>query len=320
LIPLNQRDGVRQSSALTHLAAARDRPNLDIRCGVTIDRLEIVGGSPRAVILADGGRVEADLVIVAAGVYGSPAILMRSGLGPADELRALGIEPVADLPAVGENLRDHPLAMLPFQGDLTAIGELEPPMQSLLTFASDGSGDPDHTDIDILVSTIGAAVDSFGVPRGTVLGLVGLMKPRSVGRVRLSSADPNAAPRIWLNYFDDPSDLERMIIGVEAMRDVFSAPALQRFIGTELAPGPDVHGAELGTFLRATTPSYAHGAGTCQMGTDPGTSVVDQAGRVHGVENLWVIDASIMPAIPSVPTNFATMMLAERCVDWLREA
>ena len=320
-LPLNQVGSVRQSAAVTHLAAARGRPNLTVRSGVNVDRIELVDGAPRAVVLDDGERIEADRVVLAAGAYGSPAILLRSGVGPADELRNLGIEPAADLPAVGQNLRDHPMFVVSAEGHTEALGALIPPVQSILTLTSDGSDDQAHLDLQVaLMVTTEHTSEWFTAPPGTLLFGIGLVKPVSAGHIELASADPQAAPRIWLNFYDDPSDLARMVQGVGVVRDLLATAALKEFAGDEQFPGPSTVGAALEELVRTSTPAYAHATGTCRMGPSPQTSVVDETGRVHGFDRLWVIDASIMPHLPSVPTNATTMMLAERCAAWMREA
>jgi choline dehydrogenase len=319
-LPLNQVDSIRQSAAVTHLSRARSRPNLVLRSGVTVDRIEIVDGSPRAVLLAGGERIQADRVVLAAGAYGSPAILMRSGVGPADEIRDLGIEPVADLPAVGQNLRDHPMFVVSAEGNTEAMGALIPPVQSILTLASDGSDDQANLDLEVaMMVTTEHTSEWFTAPPGTLLFGIGLVKPRSAGRMALRSADPLEAPRIWLNFYDDPSDLARVVQGVGIVRDLLATAALKAFVGEEQFPGPAVVDAALAELVRTSTPAYAHATGTCRMGASAATSVVDEAGRVHGLDGMWVIDASIMPHLPSVPTNATTMMLAERCVAWMRD-
>jgi choline dehydrogenase len=318
-IPLNQVDGIRQSSAVTHLAHTRHRPNLTIRSSVMVDRLDIVDRSARSVRLSTGECLDADLVVLCAGTYGSPAILMRSGIGPSHALRAVGVEALVDLPAVGENLRDHPMFVLSFAGNRAALGELAPPVQTLLTFTSDGSGLPAHIDLEVAAMTPCAPSDWFTAPIGTVVVGIGLVKPRSTGRMLLASAAADDPPRIWLNFFDDPTDTERMVHGVDLVRTLFARPSLKAYVHEEQFPGTDVHHDALHSMIRTSTPSYAHATGTCQMGGNRETSVVDQTGRVHGVDRLWIIDASIMPALPSVPTNLTTMMLAERCAAWLRE-
>ena len=309
-IPLNQVDGVRQSAAVTYLAAARHRENFTLRSDVLIDRLEIVDGRVRGVVLADGERIAADDVVLAAGAYGSPAILLRSGIGAADDVAALGIEPVADLPAVGKNLRDHPMMVVAVEGRADAIGELNPPVQTMLTIASHGSSTQEHIDIEIAMFTVVGDQIFFGI---------GMVRPKSVGEMRLASADPSAPPRIRLNFYDDPSDVESMVRAVRVVRELIATPALAPFVGAELFPGPAMQDDDaLASAIRSTPTSYAHATGTCRMGAGAEMSVVDQTGRVHGFGNLWVIDASIMPVLPSVPTNTTTMMLAERCVAWMR--
>jgi choline dehydrogenase len=318
-IPLNQRDGVRMSAAVTHLLAARDRPNLQLRAGVEVDRLELEDGRPRAVVLTGGERVECDRVVLAAGVYGSPAVLLRSGVGPADELRALGIEPVLDQPHVGRHLRDHPMFVVAAEGDLGALGELVPPVQTMLTMTSDGSGDPTRLDLEVaLMVTTEHTSEWFTAPPGTLLLGVALVRPGQEGWMQLRSADPADPPRIRLEFFTDPGDLDRILVGVQAARDIFAAPAMKPFVVAETFPGPAVDGAALRALVQTATPSYAHGVGTCRMGPRAETAVVDQTGRVHGLTDVWVIDASIFPALPSVPTNSTTMVLAERCAAWLR--
>jgi choline dehydrogenase len=318
-LPVNQVESVRQSAALTHLSRARDRPNLTVRSGATVDRLEIVDRAPRTVVLATGERLQASRVVLAAGAYGSPAILMRSGVGLADELQALAIEPAAEMPAVGRHLTDHPVFVVSAPGDLEQMGDLVPPIQSILSFTSDGSTDQSHVDLQIVpMVTTEHTSEWFDAPPGTLLFGIALGKPRSKGHMRIVSADPTAAPEIWLNFFEDRIDVDRIVHGVDVVRSLLATPELEQFVGPEQFPGPDATGARLERVIRTTAVSGAHASGTCRMGPDPATSVVDQTGRVHGLDDLWVIDASIIPSLPTVPTNATTMMLAERCVAWMR--
>jgi choline dehydrogenase len=266
----------------------------------------------RSVVLADGERIVADEFVLSSGAYGSPAILLRSGIGAVADLVALGIAPVAELPAVGKNLRDHPMFAVAVAARPDAIGDLEPPVQTMLTIASNGPSTQANIDIEIAMFTV--------VPDQVFFG-IGMVRPKSVGEMRLSSSDPSDPPRIRLNFFDDPSDVESMVRGVRVVRELIASPALAPFVGDEIFPGPAMQDdATLAAAIRATPTSYAHATGTCRMGAHADSSVVDQTGRVHGLANLWVIDASIMPALPSVPTNATTMMLAERCASWLRDS
>jgi choline dehydrogenase len=316
-LPLNQVKTVRQSAAVTHLAPARDRSNLQIRSCVEVDRIVWNGTAPTAVRLVGGELIEADRVVLAAGAYGSPSILLRSGVGAADEVRGLGLIPVADLPHVGKNLVDHPMFVVSAEGKRHAMGALQPPVQTILTFTSDGSTDQRNLDLQVaLMVTTEATSEWFTAEPGTLLFGIGLVKPRSVGRTWLETLDPEAPPRIWLNFYDDPTDLDRVLLGVRVVRDLLRTAAFAPFAGKEQFPG-ELPPAELREVVRSSTPAYAHPTSTCRMGRTAADSVVDQTGRVHGLTDVWVIDASIMPCQPSVPTNATTMMLAERCAAWM---
>lgn len=318
-LPMNQVDGIRQSAAVTHLDAARARPNLKIRSGVMVDRLELVDGKPTAVVLADGERIDCDQVVLSAGAYNSPAILMRSGVGPATELKALGIDPVLDVPAMGKNLMEHPVFVISAAANLDKLGELRPPIQSILSMASDGSTDSSHMDVQVVLMVKASTTsDWFAASLGTLLFGVALGKPSGCGQVQLASADAQAAPEIWLDFYPDSKDLDKMIYGVDMVRKVMATEPLAGFIEAEEFPGPDVDGEALRSMIRDTSPSGAHAVGTCRMGPADTDAVVDQTGRVHGLRDVWVIDSSIIPHVPSVPTNEVTMMVAERCVSWMR--
>jgi choline dehydrogenase len=306
--PRNVRDGVRMSTAITYLAAARRRPNLTVRSDTTIGQVEISRGVAVGVRSTTGELIEADRVVLAAGTYASPMILARSGIGSAAELLRLDIEVVADLPAVGEHLIDHPLVAI----DLPTRPATGPRFQAIATLAPTPAGTPDlHL----------FAAGPFPVDGGAVFGIVaGLMAPKSRGSVRLRSADPDDPPLIDSAHLRHPDDLARTVDAlVEARRIARSEPLAALVTGAELAPGPavaDSNRTALADSIRARVGSYHHPVGTCRMG--PGRdSVVDARGRVHGVDRLWVADASVMPSIPAAGTNLPTIMLAERIAGWL---
>ena len=311
-VPRNVRDGVRMSTALTHLAAARTRRNLQIIPDTAVDQLEPVGGRPRGVRTQRGDVIEADTVIVAAGAYGSPAILLRSGIGPAAQLHALGIPPVVDLPGVGANLVDHPLVAVDLPATPGRRGPALPVLLTLRSATADPAGPPD------LHLFLAGPFDTPSVPSGAVFGIVtGLMSPRSRGSVRLRSADPADPPVIDPAYLRHPDDVTRMVEATLAARRISrTGPLADLVAGPEIAPGAavgDDDATGLAESICRRVGPYHHPVGTCAMGADPGAgAVVDARGAVHGITGVLVADASIMPTIPSANTNASTIVIAER--------
>jgi choline dehydrogenase len=318
--PVNRVDGVRMSTALTFLAASRDRDNLTIRPDTLVERVVIKGGRAVGVRLAGTGEtIEADRVVLAAGTLSSPAILLRSGVGPRGDLDRLGVGAAAEVPGVGEHLVDHIWVSV----DVPSVPNPPPgPLaQTVITVRSreaDPTGAP-----DLHVIAASAVVDDAS-PSGALLFVgTSVMKPRSRGRLWLDSADPEAVPHVDPAYLSDPSDVRRTIEGIVAVRTLLRTPPLSDLVaGPELRPATgiaddDAAGIEAG--VRATYDTYYHQAGTCRMGPDPaGGDVVDAAGSVYGVGELFVADASIMPDIPSANTNLPTIMIAERVAALLR--
>ncbi len=318
--PRNARDGVRMSTSLTYLAAARHRQNLVIRGDAAVDRVELRRGQVTGVRLLGGEVVPAGSVVLAAGAYASPAILARSGIGPARQLADVGIDVSVDLPGVGDNLIDHPLVAVDLP---TTPGTSGPRFQTLCTVRSQLAAAGGAPDLHLFVA---GPFDVARVvsPSGAVFGLVtGLVLPRSRGSVRLRSADPLAPPRIDVEHLRDPDDVARLVEATILARRISRAePLAGLVVGDELAPGPSIsdddHDA-LAASITARVDTYHHPVGTCRMGDDPDQgAVVDPRGRVHGLERLYVADASVMPAIPSANTNLPTIMVAERIADWLR--
>ncbi|BBZ11756.1 GMC family oxidoreductase [Mycobacterium branderi] len=307
-LPLNQVDGIRQSTALTYLRAARARPNLQLRSAAQVDRLLIRRGAVLGVKLVDGTDVYADSVVLSAGAFGSPAILLRSGIGPADDLRPLGIPVVLDRPGVGRNLHDHPLVRIDFATDGPPT---QPVRQTILTAHSDGTGGP--PDLQLFPS---------GPTRtGEATLLVSLLRPQSRGRLRLTSADPSAPLAIDPGYLTDPADLTRLVAGVELARQLAATAPFKRHIGSATAASQPLvsrHGDELRCAVTDHVNAYHHPVGTCRMGRSDDMAVVDHTGRVHGVQRLRVIDASIFPVIPAANTNVPTLMAAEHLAHTLR--
>ena len=310
-LPVNCLDGRRISTALAYLEPARGRPNLTVLAGRQVK--EILIRSQRA-IGARLGRpdeaVHADEVIVCAGAYLSPVLLLRSGLGPAADLAALGRPLVADLPGVGANLADHPAVAVdlpcPPPGGDPAIFQLVATAYS--SAADRRSGPP-----DLQLMTCGPYPAADGRHGGMIAAA--LLKPASRGRVRLRSLDPDAAPGIDLGYYREPGDLDRILEGLRLADAAAADPAGAGLTGGERhGPGRRViaDDAAAAAWIRTATWSYHHPVGTCAMGLDPAAgAVVGPDARVHGVAGLSVADASILPDIPSANTNLPVIMAAE---------
>jgi choline dehydrogenase len=316
-LPRNVRDGMRMSTAMTHLAPARARPNLTIRADTLVDRVVLAGCHAHGVRLHTGEIIEAERVVLAAGTYASPAILLRSGIGPAAELRALGVPVIVDLPGVGANLIDHPLVAV----DLPATpGRHGPAFQVLLTLRSTLTAPPNPPDLHLFTA---GPFDDPSIPSGAVFGIVtGLLSPRSRGSVRLRSTDPATPPRIDPAYLRHPDDLSRMVEATREARRISRTPPLADLIpAPEISPGAQIaDDTDLTRSILNRVSPYHHPVGTCAMGTDPDNgAVVTARGAVHHITGLWVADASVMPTIPSANTNLPTIVVAERIAACLQE-
>lgn len=302
----NTRDGARESTLVTYMRIARTLPTFSLRADAHVDRVLIESGRATGVMLVGGETLRADEVIVSAGAFCSPAILMRSGIGPAAQLREHGISCLADLP-VGEGLQDHPaLGLLVMCKDESWIAQNL--IERVMVRAS-FAGRAGEEDAHIFGPFTGEATRSPVPPDGFVVAGMG-MKPFSRGWVRLRDADPASAPRIFLNYFDDERDLdvmEKVFLAIEAL---FDEPALKAVISQVLWRPSEQPREEVRTAIRAGALTDHHPSGTCPIGP-----VVDPQLRVYGVEGLRVCDASIFPDTPRANTNFPTMMAAERLIE-----
>jgi choline dehydrogenase len=310
--PKNRQGDVRLSSALAHLPAARLRPNFEVRAHAVVDRIEIESARARAVVLSDGESIAADTVVLSAGTINTPVILQRSGVGPRAVLDALGVAPVAVLDAVGRNLSDHPMFWLSFETtaeveELTSVGQV-----ALVCSPADPDADQAASNINL-------------IPMKTRPGLqvaVGVTTPMSMGWLSARSRDPGDSPVIALNFFDHPHDLPRLLSGVKLTRRLMRSAPMRRYVRGEMFPGITGTEDDLGLARKIVSnlvASYYHPVGTCRMGEPGPWAAVDQDGAVHGIGELFVIDASIMPAIPAQPTNMMSMVIAERCADRLRQ-
>ncbi len=311
-LPVNAVHRRRMSTAIAYLDPVRERPNLEVRGDTLVDRVVISGDRATGVRLATGELIAADEVIIAAGAYLSPTVLLRSGVGPAADIGKLGIDVVTDLRGVGRNLVDHPAASI----DLPYLPPVkgEPVFQlaaTMFTTAADPRRDP--PDIQLMVG--GPFPGASPADGGACFIAVGLLKPCSRGSVRLQSADPDVAPLIDLGYYSDSADLPRMIDGLEIAESVLASPAWSKVTGGQRLT-PRINDAEaLRRHVVAGTWTYHHPVGTCAMGRSPDAgAVVDDRCRVHGINGLSVIDASMMPDIPSANTNIPTIAVAEHVI------
>lgn len=310
-VPLNQIDGVRQSTALTYLASARDRANLTVRADSPVDRIMVRANRAVGVRLARGVEtIGADTVVLCAGAYGSPQILMRSGIGPAHDLRDLDIDVAVDLPGVGSNLQDHPLLRMVFlaRGPVGRPGY--PPLQTLLTCATDAG----VYDLHIFPVGVLGSGDT-----GLLSMAVSVVHPLSRGRISLRSARWDCRPQIDSALLAHPDDVDRMVTAIGLATELCSAAVMTRFIAGSVWSGRALSRGGLAAAAREQVGSYQHPVGTCRMGSD-GQAVVNRDGAVHGIERLHVVDASIMPTVPRANTNLPTLMVAERCAEWIRRS
>lgn len=307
--PLNVVDERRINTGMAYLTdEVRARANLTIRADADVDRVLFDDERATGVALASGERIAAGHVILSAGAYGSPAILMRSGIGPAAHLHELGIPVIRDAP-VGERLKEHPFyynvyALKPEARAMT-------PVAGAIVWTRSSEAAPDELDLHISGTHL---FDPAQSPTGGAIVLAcAVTRPQSNGTVRLASRDPRAMPLIRFNFFEDPSDLRRMVEAVRLSRRIGETAPFRDAVAFEMHPGADVNDdAALERAIVASVDGYSHPTSTVPMGNaDDPTAVVDPNGAVYGVEGLHVIDASIMPDIVSAPTNLTTIMMAE---------
>ena len=309
--PLNVVDGVRFNSAFAFIDPVRESPNLTVIADALVDRVRIDGDRVAGLtaFTPDGAlEVRSERVVLAGGTYGTPPILMRSGIGPAGILREAGIEPVHDRSGVGANLHDHPAVVLSFEGS----EDLERVVREFMSRRSC----PEEQTIakarspycekafDLHLCPIGGAdPETPGGFRWTIM--VAGMDPTSRGQMRLTSSDPDATPLIDHGYLSDEHghDMRVLAAGVDLARELASTAPFGDLVGAELTTAaPDALAPE--ELIERGSVHYYHPVGTCKMGppTDD-AAVVDHTGQVHGIAGLYVADCSVMPVIPRANTN-----------------
>ena len=266
-------------------------------------------------------QVEADQIVLSAGAMASPQILMLSGVGPADHLREMGIPVVHELPGVGQNLRDHPIvAVICEVRDDHEQDPLAPRTQTGLRYTASGS--PDRNDMQITASSFSTPIggaDPFeagGVRIQCILELAD-----GAGEVRLAANDPQVQPSLNYRYLEERRDVERLREAVRISMKLLEHESFSSIVDKVIQPSEEDLASDeaLDAWMRRTVFNTTHASGTCKMGpaSDP-TAVVDQRLSIHGLEGIKVADASVMPNVIRANTNCTTIMIGERCAEWIR--
>ncbi len=332
LLQTTTRRGRRHSAADAFLKPARKRENLTVETDAHVRRVLIENGRAVGVEHAGGIVRAAREVILAAGAYGSPQLLMLSGVGPAEHLREHGIEVLVDNANVGRHLQEHPMAFVNWRAAGDTLDDAADP-KHLLPWLAGGKGKLSSTigegvvhwrsdpslaapDFQIVQAPVYFWEHGFrktGAPAFTIGAAY--LGPRSRGEVTLRSTDPGDHPRVLNNALTSEGELDAMLRALEMVREIASRPPLRHLLGEELNPSADIRDREqLADWLRATCEHEYHPSCTCRIGS-PEEGVVDAELRVHGVEGLRVADASAQPRIVSANTQAVTLMIAERCSE-----
>ena len=333
--PSNNLDGVRMSTAMTHLNPVRHHLNLTVRGGVFVRKILIRDGEAVGVEAESGGkvfRIEAGRVVLSAGAIRSPHLLMLSGIGPADQLREFGIPPICHLPGVGQNLWNHLSAQTTFKvRDGISLTTHRDAVHFCLHYTAEGSAA-----VNDMVLRTSPVIDERQerVPGVRTKYLSGDVPPEQVarisctlglpdgsGHVRLASADPGVQPSFDYRYLQHPNDMRRVREGLRFAMRLLESDVYANVADFRIQPGDDIRANDdaLDLWIRQTVGTARHVSGTCRMGPDSDPmAVVDQYGRVKGIQGLWVADASVMPRIPRSGGAHATViMIGERVVDWI---
>jgi choline dehydrogenase len=321
----NNPDGIRWSTALGYLNPARHRVNLTIRSRCTARRVIFDGKKAVGLEVESGAErftVQGEEVILSAGAVFSPQLLMLSGVGPQEHLRAFGIPLVHHLPGVGQNLRDHPYSFVNLRTKKGyPLNSRGPWIQVALRYTASGSSF--RNDIQMMMTSVTHqfSTDGHVVPIGVSIGPA-LYMAMNRGELRLQSADPDVPPLIDFKYLTDEFDRGRMREAVRLAVKLSEQEDFKRIVQERIAPtDADLSSDEsLDQYILRSAGTCQHMSGTCKMGPqrDP-MAVVDQSGRVHGLENLRVVDASIMPHCIRANTNLTSMMIGERVADLIRQ-
>jgi choline dehydrogenase len=312
----NIKDGIRQSAAVAYLGPARERPNLTIIGGAQVGSLIFNGKRIVGVRYTKDGNehsATADQIVLSAGVYHSPQILMLSGIGPRAELERHGIRVLHALDGVGENYQDHPVVTMTLKA--TSVGHNKPHPRGRSTLKLYFKSDPARAYLDFHI--ILREVTNVAGLGDMISFSCHLLEQTNRGRVSLGSPDLSDLPVIDPQMLEDPKDIRAMVLAMKFVQQLADTEPMNKYCGSLFSPDPE---EDWGKFARSTYTSYFHGVGTCKMGpASDRMAVVDQRLRVHGMENLWIGDASIMPTVAHANTNLTCMMIGERAADFIKK-
>ncbi|RYF58121.1 MAG: GMC family oxidoreductase [Comamonadaceae bacterium] len=322
--PYNALDFRRVTANDAYLEPRRDMPNLQVRSGSLVDRVDVRDGRAKAVVLADGTRIEGEQIVLSGGVVGSAEVLLRSGIGPSEDLRRLDIPVVQDLP-VGQYLQDHPQLHLNVMPRPEYAADIDDRHTNCCVRFTTGIGDVDN---DVMMISGNQDVSSF-YPSGVLAGCgsvdVWVNRAYSFGSLTLNSRDPEQRARVRQGFLSEAQDMERMKYGVREVLEILATQSFAdisaespRHVNKELFEAIDQGEAAFEKFLLDTVTDAAHGTGTCRMGSENDNDVVvDSQCRVLGIDRLSVVDASILPFCPRSNTYLVSLMVGEVMGDRL---
>jgi choline dehydrogenase len=315
-LPLNDVDGLRWSTAMGYIEPVRHRMNLTIRGDSMVHRVLFEGKRAVGVVVESGEEtfeVWGDEIVLSAGPIASPQLLMLSGIGPAAHLAEFGIDSIVDSPGVGQNLRDHPTVHIAYKTPPGYAIPADYPGAQKVALRYTAEGSDAHLDM--------ITVMRFRYETSEAILSAGLYLERSSGEIRLQSGDASVQPYVDYNYLADDSDLNRLRNGLKLNMELAKQEKFSDVIGELVNPAPDIIDDEdaLNLWIRQNVGTMHHTSGTAKMGPDSDSmAVVDQYGRVKGVESLRVCDGSIMPDCIRANTNVTIMMIGERIADFIR--
>ena len=324
---MNRTGTLRVSTAIGYLNPARHRLNLTIRAGCEVNRVLVENGVAGGVEVQHDGRMQTlrgHEIVLCAGALHSPPILLRSGIGPGAHLTDVGVDLVHELPGVGENLREHPSVTLIAEPKKGVITPGDPLQQIGLRYTASGSDE--ENDMQMYMWSHEAERSPqvrVAIPGFDFLFMITptLQRPKSIGSLRLASAGLETQPLIEINLLDDESDMDRMVDGVRHAWELLNSGPIADKTEQILRPSREIVEDDdaIRDFLHKSVHHLVHPVGTCKMGpaADP-LAVVDNRCRVHGIDNLRVADASIMPNIVRGNTNLTSIMIGERCADFIQ--